>query len=54
MKEKERKFVKKTKSGNIIRIVYENNWDEDGFVMEGIKKRKTFKCKLCSTARVRG
>jgi hypothetical protein len=43
----------KTSSRNIIREVKGTDWDQDGYTGEGPNKKKTYKCKLCQTGRIR-
>jgi hypothetical protein len=46
--------VKKTKAGAILKQVLEDDWKEYGYVLEGVKKRKTFMCVRCSAVNIRG
>ena len=39
--------MRKTKSGNIIRDINENQWSCDGSVGDNELKRKTYKCLIC-------
>ena len=52
--EKKEAAVKKTKAGAILREIIETDWEEYGYVLEGLKKRKTYQCKQCNTVNIRG
>ena len=45
--------VRKTKAGNIIRDIEENQWECDGNIGEKKNLRKTYKCLICFRPGVR-